>query len=109
NEGDGMQLTIELEQSSISPGAGGAVDLITNTRKISTTVAAADAEILVLGGLIDDQLRESEQRVPVIGRVPGLGWLFRSRSTERVKTNLMVFIRPRIMRDSVQSTRETEQ
>lgn len=107
NEGDGMKLTIEVEQSSINFGAGGAVDLITNNRTISTSVAARDGEILVLGGLIDDQLRESEQRVPGLGRIPGLGWLFRARSTERVKTNLMVFIRPTILRDSVQAGFQT--
>src|SRR5690606_20904309 len=57
--------------------------------------------------LMDDQLRQSEQRVPGLGRIPGLGWLFRARNTERVKTNLMVFIRPRILRDSVQASFET--
>src|SRR5690606_32024789 len=103
NEGDGMKLRIEVEQSSINFGAGGAVDLVTTTRSISTSVAARDGEILVLGGLIDDQLRETEQRVPGLGRIPGLGWLFRARSTERVKTNLMVFIRPTILRDNVQA------
>jgi general secretion pathway protein D len=102
NEGTGVKLLIEQETSSISAGASGAVDLITNTRTITTAVFVEDQEILVLGGLIDDQLTENEQRVPVLGRVPGLGWLFRARRTERVKTNLMVFIRPTILRDSVQ-------
>jgi general secretion pathway protein D len=66
-----------------------------------------DGRILVLGGLIDDQLNESEQRVPGLGRIPGLGWLFRARSTDRVKTNLMVFIRPTILRDNIQASFET--
>jgi len=107
NEGSGVKLLIEQETSSISQGAAGAVDLITNTRTITTSVFVDDGNILVLGGLIDDQLREGEQRVPVLGRIPGIGVLFRSRTTEMVKTNLMVFIRPTILRDSVQAAFET--
>ncbi|MBN1239344.1 MAG: type II secretion system secretin GspD [Gammaproteobacteria bacterium] len=109
NEGSGVKLTIEQEQSSISPGAGGAVDLITNNRTITTSVFVEDGDVLVLGGLMDDQLRQSEQRVPGLGRIPGLGWLFRARSTERVKTNLMVFIRPMILRDSAQARFRTNE
>lgn len=107
DSGRGVKLTIEQETSSISSGASGAVDLVTNNRTITTTVFVEDGQILVLGGLIDDQLRESEQRVPVLGRIPGLGWLFRARTTEKVKTNLMVFIRPTILRDSIQASFET--
>ena len=103
-----MKLTIEQETSSISSGASGAVDLVTNNRTITTSVFVEDQQILVLGGLIDDQLRESEQRVPLLGRVPGLGWLFRARTAEKVKTNLMVFIRPTILRDSIQASFETD-
>jgi len=107
NEGSGVKLIIEQESSSISAGASGAVDLVTNKRNITTSVFVEDGQILVLGGLIDDQLTESEQRVPVLGRIPGLGWLFRARSTEKRKTNLMVFIRPTILRDSIQASFET--
>ena len=107
NEGSGVKLTIEQEQSSIGAGASGAVDLVTNKRNITTSVFVEDQQILVLGGLIDDQLIESEQRVPFFGRIPGIGWLFRARSTERVKSNLMVFIRPTILRDNIQSSFET--
>lgn len=107
NEGSGVKLTIEQEQSSLSGGASGAVDLVTNNRNITTSVFVEDQQILVLGGLIDDQLIETEQRVPFLGRVPGLGWLFRARTTERVKSNLMVFIRPTILRDTIQATFET--
>ncbi|HEY5622768.1 MAG TPA: type II secretion system secretin GspD, partial [Gammaproteobacteria bacterium] len=107
DSGTGVKLTIEQETSSISSGASGAVDLVTNNRTISTTVFVEDRNILVLGGLIDEELRESEQRVPFLGRVPGLGWLFRAQSTETVKRHLMVFIRPTILRDSVQASFET--
>ena len=108
NEGSGVLLQIEQETSSISQGASGAVDLITNNRTISTSVFVEDTEILVLGGLIDDTVRESEQRVPILGSVPILGALFRSRSTEKLKTNLMVFIRPTILRDGVQARFQTD-
>lgn len=107
NEGSGVKLTIEQETSSISAGAAGAVDIVTNTRNITTSVFVNDGDVLVLGGLIDDELRQSEQRVPGLGRIPGLGWLFRARKTDRVKTNLMVFIRPTILRDSVEASFQT--
>ncbi|MCC5867573.1 MAG: type II secretion system secretin GspD [Gammaproteobacteria bacterium] len=109
NRADSVILRIRQEISSISAGTGGAVDLITNNREISTTVIVEDGDILVLGGLIDDTLRESEQRVPVLGSIPILGHLFRARSTQKVKTNLMVFIRPRIMRDGLSATMATDQ
>jgi general secretion pathway protein D len=104
NEGTGVQLAIEQETSSLSAGAQGAVDLVTNTRSIATSVYVDDGDVLILGGLIDDSLLESEQRVPVLGKIPGLGWLFRARKTDRVRSNLMVFIRPQILRDSGDAT-----
>ncbi len=107
NEGDSMLLSISQEISSIAQSAEGAVDLITNQRTIETTVIVDDGEILVLGGLIEDVLRESDQRVPVLGSIPVLGALFRSRSTDMIKTNLLVFIRPKILRDAEQATIET--
>lgn len=103
NEGNAVLLRVEQEQSSISQGAGGAVDLITNKRTISTNVIVEDGGIIVLGGLIEEALIESEQRVPILGKIPILGALFRSRKTEFVKTNLMVFIRPTILRDGTQA------
>jgi general secretion pathway protein D len=107
--GNGVKLEIEQETSGIASSSEGAVDLVTNTRNIQTSVFVNDGEILILGGLIDDQLRESEQRVPGLGRIPGLGWLFRSRSTNREKTNLMVFIRPQILRNAEDARFQTNQ
>ena len=109
NEGDSMVLQISQEISSIAQSAGGAVDLITNQRIVETTVIVDDGEILVLGGLLEDVLRESDQRVPVLGNIPVLGALFRSRKTEKIKTNLMIFIRPTILRDSATTALETNQ
>jgi general secretion pathway protein D len=107
NEGNSMVLDISQEISSIAQSAGGAVDLITNQRIIETTVIVDDGEILVLGGLLEDVLRESDQRVPILGSIPLLGNLFRSRKTEKVKTNLMIFIRAEILRDASQTAMET--
>jgi general secretion pathway protein D len=106
NEGDSMLLEISQEISSIAQSAA-AVDLITNQRIIETTVIVDDGEILVLGGLLEDVLRESDQRVPVLGSIPVLGALFRSQRTEKVKTNLMIFIKPTILRDAATTAFET--
>ena len=107
NEGDSLLLKISQEISSIAQSAEGAVDLITNERIIETTVIVEDGGILVLGGLIEDVLRESDQRVPILGSIPFVGALFRVRTTDKVKTNLMIFIRPKILRNDVQTALET--
>src|SRR5690606_29723836 len=103
NAGDGVKLTIQQEQSSVAPQVEGAADIILNTREITNAVFVHNGDVLVLGGLIDDQLRTSEERVPGLGRIPGLGWLFKARRTERAKTNLMVFIRPTILHDQAEA------
>ena len=78
NEGSGVKLDIEQETSSLGAAVEGAADLVTNTRTITTSVFVNDGDVLILGGLIDDQLRETDRRVPGLGRIPGLGWLFRN-------------------------------
>jgi len=98
NEGDTILLDIDQEVSTLAPSAG-AVDLITNKRTISTRVMVPDGAILVLGGLISDDLQEGREEVPGLGRIPLLGELFRYRTSSKVKRNLMVFIRPQILRD----------
>jgi general secretion pathway protein D len=107
NEGDSLLLDISQEISNIAQSAEGASDLITNQRIIETTVIVDDGQILVLGGLLEDVLRESEQRVPVLGSIPFLGALFRAQKTAKVKTNLLVFIRPTILRDAARIATET--
>jgi general secretion pathway protein D len=106
NEGDAVRLKIEQEISTVSDSTQ-AVDLITNNRRVNTAVIVEDLGILVLGGLIQDELRESVERVPVLGSIPLVGALFRSTSTTKVKTNLMFFIKPTILRDDVQAAFET--
>lgn len=107
NDGDSLLLKISQEISNIAQSAAGAVDLITNQRIIETTVIVDDGEILVLGGLLEDVLRESDQRIPVLGSIPLLGALFRSRKTEVLKTNLMIFVRAEIMRDTNETAFQT--
>ncbi len=98
NEGDTIVLNIGQEVSTLAPSAG-AVDLITNKRTINTRVMVPDGAILVLGGLITDDLQEEMEGVPGLSRIPLLGELFKYRSTSSVKRNLMVFIRPQILHD----------
>lgn len=107
NEGDTIRLEIEQNVDSLSPPVNGAVDLVTNKRSIKTSVMVDDGKILVLGGLIKDDLVETNSRVPLLGDIPVLGALFRYKSTTKVKTNLMVFLRPLVMHDAEGGTKLT--
>ena len=101
SEGDTIRLKIYQEVSSVSPGsskATGATDIVTNKRSIKTTVLANDGNIIVLGGLIRDDNSTSVQRVPCIGAIPVLGEPFKFTENTTRKTNLMVFLRPHIIR-----------
>ncbi len=105
NEGDAVRLDIEQEVSSVKSGTGS--ELITNKRSIRTSVLVDDNQMIVLGGLIKDDLEENTQKVPLLGDIPLLGALFRNKRTDTVKTNLMVFIRPQIVRDARDSVVKT--
>ena len=102
NEGDSVVLEIEQEVSSLSGLSVVASDLITNERKVKTKVLAADGRMVVLGGLIKEDVQDSTQKVPLLGDIPFLGRLFRSDAVKRTKTNLLIFIRPTIIRDFAQ-------
>ncbi len=97
NEGSAIQLTIEQEVSSVSGTT--AVDITINKRELNTTVMADDGGIVVLGGLIDDNVQESVSKVPILGDIPFIGHLFKSTSSTKQKRNLMVFIRATIVRN----------
>ncbi len=99
-EGNTVRLLIEQEVSSVAGAVtAGSSDLITNKRSVNTTVLADNGEIIVLGGLIQQDENDTVSGVPGLSRVPGVGRLFRSEGTEQRRTNLMVFIRPTIIRD----------
>src|SRR6202011_801899 len=100
NEGNSVQLKIEQEDSSPGAKLANSADISTNKRSIKTTVLIEDGGIIVLGGLMSDTVLESEDRVPGLGSIPLLGNLFKSRSGSRQKKNLLVFIRPKILRDA---------
>jgi general secretion pathway protein D len=102
NEGDAVVLDISQEVSSLSglSVTNTASDIITNERKIETKVLAIDGQIVVLGGLIKDDVQDAQQKVPLLGDIPYLGRLFRSDAEKVTKQNLMIFIRTTIIRDN---------
>jgi general secretion pathway protein D len=93
NEGDTIKLIIDLEISNIIPGSN-ASDLVTSKRKIKTSVMVADNKILVLGGLMDDIIRDSESKLPILGDIPVLGSVFSYKTKSKEKRNLLIFIHP---------------
>jgi general secretion pathway protein D len=110
NDGDVIRLMVQQEVSSVVPtsAAIASSDLITNKRSIETNILADNGETIVLGGLISDESSNSVQKVPVLGDIPGLGTLFRSRNKTAKKSNLIVFLKPSIIRDSKQAQATTK-
>ena len=110
NTGGAIKLFLRQEVSSVAgPVSNSSSDLIINKREIETTVTVDDGEILALGGLLDDNERKTIERIPLLSDIPGLGELFKSRSRSRTKTNLMVFIRPTILRSKEDAQKLTQQ
>lgn len=108
NEGNEIYLDIDQEVSDVLP-KGEAVDIQTTKRQIKTRVIVGDGNVVVLGGLIDEKETEVDSRVPLLGDIPGIGELFRSRESSREKVNLMVFLRPLIIRDNAMSDYYSQQ
>jgi general secretion pathway protein D len=107
-EGRSVMLKISIESSSIGQKPAGAVDLVTNKRTVTTTVMIEDGGIVVLGGLIENDTSKGENRVPFLGNIPIIGYLFKTRNESNTKNNLMIFIRPKILRDEGQTAYETD-
>lgn len=104
NEGDAVTLEITQEISSVSNAkVSQAQDIITNTRSVKTRVLVQDGQTLVLGGLISDESQGGDAGVPYLSQIPIIGALFRSEKTNKKKSNLMIFIQPKIIRDSEQA------
>lgn len=102
HDGDAVRLEVGQEVSSVvnsNVSNTGFSDIVTNKRTIDTTILADDRQTIVLGGLIQDDIIETGSKVPLLGDIPLAGRLFRNDSTERVKRNLLVFLRPTILRD----------
>ncbi len=105
NEGNSIQLEIEQEISSIDKAASlGTSDIVTKKRTIKTVVMVEDGKTIVLGGLLQEDLQQTEDKVPLLGDIPLLGALFRANTTTKIKRNLMVFLRPVVLRDAAVNT-----
>ncbi|MFZ5683129.1 MAG: type II secretion system secretin GspD [Pseudomonadota bacterium] len=104
NAGGTITLFLRQEVSSVAgPVSANFTELVLNKREIETTVNVDDGEIIVLGGLLDQNERVSVEKTPVLGDIPGVGALFRGTNKRKTKTNLMVFIRPKIVGDAAQA------
>ena len=111
HDGTSVRLDISQQITNVvdSPiGDAGFADVVTSKREIETTVLAEDRQIIVLGGLIQDNISESNKKVPVLGDIPGLGFFFRSSSRTATKTNLLIFLRPTIIRSQEDANDATE-
>lgn len=105
---DNKEVRMEVAQNisnvlDSTVGSSTFADVVTSKRSIETTVLASSGETIVLGGLIQDNANRSENRVPVLGSIPVIGNLFKSKSKRQVKTNLVVFIRPTVIADKDQN------
>jgi general secretion pathway protein D len=100
SESGSVMLKIDQQASSLAQGTQGAVDLITNNRTITTKVLVDNGGLIVLGGLLSDGLTEGENRVPILGSIPIIGQLFKTRNSSKKKQELMVFIHPTVLNDS---------
>ena len=100
NEGSSVVLKIKIEVSGVAGVMTSGIDLITNKRAIETTALVDNNQIIVLGGLVDEDTQETLSKVPILGSIPLIGKLFQSSSSTVVKRNLMVFLRPTILIDS---------
>ena len=106
NDGDTIQLEVAQEISSVSrTTVAGAADLITDQRSIEAVVQVDDGQVVVLGGLIRDDIVDTFEWVPILGKIPVVGTLFRRKSKTAVKRNLMVFLKPRIIRSPEELTK----
>ncbi|MGH8428676.1 MAG: type II secretion system secretin GspD [Gammaproteobacteria bacterium] len=105
--GDTVTLNIDAKDSTLGTVQPGTTQPSVNNREVKTTVITKNKQILVLGGLIDTQLQESKQKVPFLGDIPLLGNLFRYTSSTKTRDNLMVFLRPVILRNEADTAEET--
>ncbi|MBS0284903.1 MAG: type II secretion system secretin GspD [Proteobacteria bacterium] len=110
NSSGSIKLFLHQQVSSIAgPVSSDNSDLILNKREVETTLTVDDGQIAIIGGLLDDNERRTIEKIPLLGDIPALGQLFRSKAKTRTKTNLMVFIRPTILRSPEDNRRVTEQ
>jgi len=109
SEGDYIRMDINQEISAVKDSKGQAIDLVTTKRSAKTSVVVKDKETVVIGGLIQDTEDETINKVPFLGDIPGLGWLFKTKTKIRKKTNLMILLTPNIVKDAADLATISEQ
>jgi general secretion pathway protein D len=107
-EGDAVVMKISIEDSSVLPTSVSSVDITTSKRTITTNVLIDDGGVVVLGGLISHSDTRAGTKIPVLGSIPLIGNLFKTRTADAKKTNLMIFLRPKILRDAYQAATTTD-
>jgi general secretion pathway protein D len=100
SEGDYIRMDINQEISAVKDSRGQAVDLVTTKRSAKTSVVVRDKETVAIGGLIQDTEEETVNKIPFLGDIPLLGWMFKTKSKTRKKTNLMILLTPHIVKDA---------
>jgi len=108
SEGEFVKLDIFQEISAVKADRGQATDIVTTTRSAKTSVVVKNKDTVIIGGLIQDQDQVNVSKVPLLGDIPLLGWFFKSKSTTRQKTNLMIILTPRIIRGAEEMTEVTD-
>ncbi|MGD8417251.1 MAG: type II secretion system secretin GspD [Pseudomonadales bacterium] len=112
HEGETVRLEVAQEITAVIPNApignAGFSDVVTSKRQIETAVLADTGQTIILGGLIQDDITVNGSRVPLLGDIPGVGWLFRSESRSKTKRNLLIFLRPTVIRDRSGAESETK-
>jgi general secretion pathway protein D len=108
-EGDYLKLDIYQEISAVKPNKGQATDLVTTKRSAKTSVVVKDKDTVVIGGLIADRDTTTVNKIPILGDIPLLGWLFKTKSARREKTNLMILLTPRIIKSVQDMAKVSEQ
>jgi len=107
-EGTAVMMKLSIESSNLAPTSTSTTNPTTNKRTVTTNVLVEDGGVVVLGGLIQETNTKTESRVPVLGSIPILGLAFKTRSNRVEKNNLMIFLRPKILRDQAQAAYETD-
>ena len=107
-EGEFIKLDIYQEISAVTPNKGQAVDLVTTKRSAKTSVVAKNNETIAIGGLIQGRETEDISKIPFLGDIPFIGWLFKSKSTRKERTNLIILLTPQIMKDAATMNKATD-
>jgi general secretion pathway protein D len=107
-EGTAVMMKLSIESSNLAPTSTSTTNPTTNKRTVTTNVLVEDGGVVVLGGLMQENNTKTESRVPLLGSIPIIGLAFKTRTNQITKNNLMIFLRPKILRDQAQAAYETD-